>query len=143
MQAAASLLIPNDLNELTRVGEWVNAWAQQQTIPEHTAQQLDLCAAEAVTNVMTHGFADSHAHEIALRLALHGEAVVLEIEDDGVAFDPTLADPPPQNATMESDEVGGWGIRIVRRLSDELRYCRVGERNCLTLVFKSRPSVAA
>jgi anti-sigma regulatory factor (Ser/Thr protein kinase) len=142
MQAAASLLIPNDLNELTRVGEWVNAWAQRQTIPEHTAQQLDLCAAEAVTNVMTHGFADGNAHEIALRLELQGDAVVLEIEDDGVSFDPTTAD-PPQNATMESDEVGGWGIRIVRRLSDEVRYRRVGERNCLTLVFKSRPSVAA
>ena len=142
MEAAASLLIPNDLNELTRLGEWVNAWTQQRTIPEQTAQQLDLCAAEAVTNVMTHGFADSSAHEITLRLDLQGDDVVLEIEDDGVAFDPTLAD-PPQNATMESEEVGGWGIRIVRRLSDEVRYRRVGERNCLTLVFKSRSSVAA
>lgn len=142
MEASASLLIPNDLNELVRLGEWVNDWAARHTIPEETAQQLDLCAAEAVTNVMTHGYNDSNAHEIALRLGREGEAVVLEIEDDGVAFDPTVADTPPQNATLASDQVGGWGIRIVRRMSDELRYRRVGARNRLTLVFRPRSAAA-
>jgi anti-sigma regulatory factor (Ser/Thr protein kinase) len=107
-----------------------------------TAQQLDLCSAEAVTNVMTHGMPDPALHRIEVRIGREADAILLEIEDDGVAFDPTQAPPPPP-VTLDSDRVGGWGIRIVRRLSDEVRYRRVDGFNRLTLVFRPRPSVAA
>jgi serine/threonine-protein kinase RsbW len=134
MAWSVSVLVRNDLNELARLATWVDTCAQKHAIPEKTAQHVDLCIAEAVTNIMTHGFEDTAEHEIALRLAQQGKDVVLEIEDDGVAFDPTEADPPPM-ATLESTRIGGWGIRIVRRFSDEVRYRRIDGRNCLTLVF--------
>jgi serine/threonine-protein kinase RsbW len=104
-------------------------------------QQIDLCAAEAVANVMTHGEAGGGT-AIDLRLQRDGDAVVFEIEDDGVAFDPTTA-PAPQPVTLESDRVGGWGVRIVQRLSDDMRYQRANGRNRLTLVFHPRPPAAA
>jgi serine/threonine-protein kinase RsbW len=140
MAWSMSLLVRNDLNELTRLAAWVSTCAEQHVIPEKTAQHVDLCIAEAVTNIMTHGFADTGEHEIALRLAQQGKDVVLEIEDDGVAFDPTEADPPPL-ATLDSTRIGGWGMRIVRRFSDEVRYRRIDGHNCLTLVFH-QPSPA-
>ena len=137
----ASLLMRSDLAELTRLACWVEAWAQQHGVPEQTAQQLDLCSAEAVTNVITHGLAAADS-EIVVSIDRRGDDVVLEIEDDGVAFDPTQAPPPPP-VTLDSDRVGGWGINIVRKLSDEVRYRRVNDRNRLTLVFHARPSAAA
>lgn len=140
MTGSASLQLRCDLGELTRLAVWIGAWAEQHGVADETAQQLDLCAAEAVTNIMTHGAAQ--AGEISLRLARHGSDVVLEIEDDGIAFDPTQA-PPPAPVTLDSDRVGGWGIRIVMKLSDEVRYRRVDGRNRLTLVFHPRSSAAA
>ena len=134
MSWSVSLRVRNELSELTRLAEWLNTCAEQHSIPEQTAQHVDLCIAEAVTNIMTHGFADEGAHEIALSLEQQGKDVVLQIEDDGVAFDPTEAEPPPL-ATLDSTRIGGWGMRIVRRFSDELRYRRIDGRNCLTLVF--------
>lgn len=142
MEWSASLLIRNDLDELSRLAEWVADCGQVHSLPEKIAQYVDLCSAEAVTNIMTHGFTDSAAHEIAVRLMQQGEDIVLDIEDDGVAYDPTTA-APPAPATLENDRIGGWGIRIVRRFSDEVRYRRRGNRNCLTLVFRQQPSVAA
>lgn len=135
MTWSVSLRVRNDLDELTRLAEWLNTCAEQHSIPEQTAQHVDLCVAEAVTNIMTHGFADEGAHEIAVRLEQKGKDVVLEIEDDGVAFDPTAADPPPL-ATLDSTRIGGWGIRIVRRFAAEVRYRRTNGHNCLTLVFR-------
>lgn len=139
MAWSVSLVVRNDLDELARLAEWVNTCAEQHAIPEQTAQHVDLCIAEAVTNIMTHGFEDAGDHQIALRLAQQGKDVVLEIEDDGVAFDPTTTDPPPL-ATLDSTRIGGWGMRIVRRFSDEVRYRRSDGHNCLTLVFR-QPSV--
>ena len=139
MDAFASLLLRSDLDELARLASWVDAWTRQNDVPEQAAQQLDLCAAEAVANVMMHGQGGS---EIEVRIGRRDGDVVLEIEDDGVAFDPTTAPPPPP-VTLDADRVGGWGISIVRKLSDEVRYRRVSGRNRLTLVFHARPSAAA
>jgi anti-sigma regulatory factor (Ser/Thr protein kinase) len=142
MTWSESLHIRSDLAELSRLGSWVSFWAEQHCVPEEMAQQVDLCATEAVTNVMTHGVSGSDSGEIQLRVSRVGNDVVLEIEDDGIAFDPTQAPLPPP-VTMDSEGVGGWGMRIVRSLSDEVRYQRVAGRNRLTLVFRPRPSVSA
>jgi serine/threonine-protein kinase RsbW len=127
---------------LARVGLWLNEWAAEHAVPDEITQQVDLCAAEAVTNVLTHGLKARDDGRIALRIAREGDAVVFEIEDNGVAFDPTSAE-LPEFATMDSDRVGGWGMRIVRRFASELRYRRDDGRNCLTLVFRPRSSAAA
>lgn len=147
MTAPSSLLLRSDLAELARLACWLDAWAREHAVPDETLQQVDLCAAEAVTNVMTHGVQDGAAdpaptHEIAVRIGRDGDDVVLEIEDDGIAFDPTQAPLPPP-VTMDSDRVGGWGMRIVRSLTDEVRYRRIDGRNRLTLVFHPRRSAAA
>lgn len=134
MTGAASLLIRSDLAELSRLALWLESWAKDHGVPDETAQQVDLCAAEAVTNVMTHGQSDPQARGIELRIDRRGEDVVLEIEDDGIEFDPTQAALPPP-VTMDCDRVGGWGMRIVRSFCHDVRYQRSNGRNRLTLVF--------
>jgi serine/threonine-protein kinase RsbW len=42
-------------------------------------------------------------------------------------------------ASLEEAKIGGWGIHIVRRLTDELRYHRSAGRNHLTLIFRLPP----
>ena len=131
------MLIDNDLNELSRLGEWISAWTSQHTIPDATAGYVDLCATEAVTNVMTHAYDDAATHQIALRLERDGDRVRLLIEDDGKAFDPTAV-VPPAPATLQNERIGGWGISIIRRLTEKLTYKRSDGRNHLTLVFRAR-----
>ena len=137
MSWSASLQVRNDVAELSRLGAWVEAWAMQHGVADETAQRIDLCATEMVTNVMTHGDCAAPARAIDLRVAAEGDNLVLDIVDDGVAFDPTLA-PLSAPVTMDSDRVGGWGMRIVRNLSDEVRYRHAEGRNRLQLVFYPR-----
>jgi len=142
MTWSASLQIRSDLAELTRLAEWLAECGAQHGVPDEAVQQVDLCAAETVTNVITHGVADAAEHRIELRIGQNGDEVFFEVEDDGIEFDPTQA-PLSAPVTMDCDRVGGWGMRIVRKLSDEIRYRRVDGRNRLTLVFRLRPPVAA
>jgi len=139
MPWSASLQVGNDIAELSRLGAWVESWATQHRVADETAQRIDLCATELVTNVITHGHSDAPARVIELRIAEAGENLILDIDDDGVAFDPTLA-PLAAPVTMDSDRVGGWGMRIVRKLSDEVHYRRAHGRNRLSLVFYPRPA---
>ena len=128
----------NDLSELARVSAWVHAWAERLGVPAQTATRLDLCSTEIVTNIVTHGYTDQAAHEIALRLDRRGNDLALEIQDDGPAFDPRLVEELQPAASLEEARVGGWGIPLVRRFSDGLRYHRSEGRNCLTLIFRAR-----
>lgn len=73
-------------------------------------------------------------HSIDVRIAVHRDGVRIEIEDDGVPFDPRLAAPPPP--AEERTRPGGVGIEMVRGLVDGLDHARIGGRNRTTL-FKA------
>jgi anti-sigma regulatory factor (Ser/Thr protein kinase) len=132
----ASLIVGSELRELPRVSAWVLDWAERERLPAKVAQNLDLCSTEVVTNIMTYACSDS-AQRIFLHLGWQGEDVALEVEDEGGRFDPRLSPEPPPATSIQDARIGGWGIPIVRRFSDGLRYRREDGRNCLTLLFKA------
>jgi anti-sigma regulatory factor (Ser/Thr protein kinase) len=134
------LLVNNDLAELPRIGEWIDAWARSQRVPAALTDRAQLCCAEAVTNIVMHAHGDGASHTVELALRREGEAVALDIKDDGTPFDPLQWPLPQPPKDLETAAVGGWGIPLMRRFSDEMRYLRVDARNVLTLVFRRRPA---
>ena len=130
------IVIRNDLVELRRVAGWVRAGSKRHDVPPAAAQRLDLCSTELVTNVMTHGYVDDRPHDIALRLRCGRGVVSLEIEDDGVPFNPLDVDEPETPEQLEEAKIGGLGIHLVRKFSDELRHDRSDGRNHVTLLLR-------
>ena len=129
------LVVTNDLSELARVAVWVNAWAQTQRVPSQLAERLDLCSTEVVTNIMMHGCAHGGSHRISLRLDRQDERLALEIQDDGLAFDPRQVDRPQPATSLDEAAIGGLGVQLARRFSDEWHYSRADGCNCSTLIF--------
>jgi anti-sigma regulatory factor (Ser/Thr protein kinase) len=135
-QRHASLIVDNELRELPRVNAWVQDWAKRQQLPRRVAHNLDLCSTEVLTNIMSHGCSES-AQRILLRLRWQGEDVALEVEDDGVRFDPRQVPEPARATSLQDARIGGWGIPMVRHFSDGLQYRREGGHNRLTLLFRA------
>jgi anti-sigma regulatory factor (Ser/Thr protein kinase) len=137
-RAPRSIVICNDSSELARVGAWVKDWARSHGLPAATAERIDVCSVEAVTNIVSHAYADNTAHQIRLSLERDAQAVSLEIEDDGIPFDLREVARPERPANLADAKIGGLGVHIVRSLSDELQHQRCGELNRLRLVFRLR-----
>jgi anti-sigma regulatory factor (Ser/Thr protein kinase) len=116
----------------------VKDWARSHGLPAATAERIDVCSVEAVTNIVSHAYADNTAHQIRLSLERDAQAVSLEIEDDGIAFDLREVARPERPANLADAKIGGLGVHIVRSLSDELQHQRCGELNRLRLVFRLR-----
>jgi serine/threonine-protein kinase RsbW len=135
--AGAYLVVRNELSELQRVAEWVNEWAQQHRLPIRIAQKLDLCSTEVVTNIISYAFDDNAVHQILLSLRWEDTVFSLEIEDDGKPFNPLEAEEPARLTSLEDARIGGWGVPIIRRYSDALRYRRIHGKNRLTVVYES------
>lgn len=84
-------------------------------------EDLKVAVGEACTNVIDHAFGDevnSDSCRIILRLTVGKGEVTVEIEDEGVGFDP---------AELERDQregyhgEGGLGFWLIRELTDSLR----------------------
>lgn len=123
------------LSALRKLAEHAEAFAQRCQLPAKTINTMLLVLEETVTNVLMHGFEGiSEANrEVSIQFRKTPRALRLTILDNGAPFDPTHA--PPEVSSADSEErVGGWGIKLIRSLMDEVHHDRVGNRNRLELV---------
>lgn len=116
---------------------WLDGALRRLNAPQALFFGFDLCANEAVANIVEHAFPDGGAHEIVLRLRSTGGALCLEIEDDGIAFNPLDQPPHRAPASLEDARIGGLGIELIRHYMHACDYARRDGRNLLTLMALS------
>lgn len=85
---------------------------------------------EIVSNILDHGAKDIGPC-IEVKMQVSDGQIVVQIVDDGVAFDPTAAPRPDTSLPLEERALGGLGIHLIRELMDDVRYERHEERNYL------------
>lgn len=129
-----SIEISNDLGELRRMSAWLRQACDQFGLQQSSAYDLEVCANEAVANVITHACGSGAAHRIRLRLAREDDSVRLDIEDDARPYDPLSRAPVHLPGKLEDAQIGGLGVHLMRSLMRECRYVRRDERNILSLV---------
>jgi serine/threonine-protein kinase RsbW len=135
----SAMVMRNDSGELGKLTQWIVATCAAAKISEKMSFAIQLCLDEAVANILQHGLQHdergARAAAIAASLERGASDVVLVIEDDGGAFDPTGVAPPAPARTLELLPVGGLGIHFMRRYSSRMEYSRSGGRNRLRLTF--------
>ena len=135
MSAQRSLLIATELDELRKVNAAIEELAEEESWSPDVTFQIGLAVEELGVNIVNYGHDDDQAHEIKIVISSEDEAITIEIEDDGHAFNPLVDAPEPDlNAAIEDRTVGGLGIHFVRTMMDEVHYQRQQNKNCLTLV---------
>ena len=93
-------------------------------LPDELVADLKLALTEAVSNSVRHAYGDG-AGFVSIAYELTGDALAVEVVDDGKGFDPDQ--PPP----LEGEELteGGLGIAIIRTIADEFElHSRPGVR---------------
>jgi sigma-B regulation protein RsbU (phosphoserine phosphatase) len=94
---------------------------------------------ELLTNLMEYVYPDrAEPAQAEIVLVLKGNRLEVEFIDDGCAFDPFAGLALNFDESLETRQVGGLGLHILR--SDEARYERRNEMNVIRL---SRPIVLA
>ena len=95
----------------------------------NVVDDLNLALDEVVTNIISYAYDDEAEHQIGIRVALDGDGVSVQVEDDGRAFNPLEAPKPDVGLDLEQRPIGGLGVHIVRSLMDALEYRREDDRN--------------
>jgi len=112
--------------------------AEIATLSEELLADLKLALTEAVSNSVRHAYADE-AGFVSIAYELRGDALAVEVVDDGNGFDPER---PP---ALEGEELteGGLGIAIIRTIADEFElHSRPGVRGSRLRFVKRLPQQA-
>ena len=122
--------IPSELNTLCRKLE---KFGNSLGLTKKCIFQLNLALDELFTNIITYGFTDDADHWIEIAISHEDGILVIRVEDTGVPFDPGMIKSPASVRTAEDCEVGGLGIHLIKKLMDDVRYERCGDKNIVTL----------
>lgn len=135
MEHIRDLSFANDLAEIPRLAEAIEAFGVQYGLSAPDIYKLNLVLDELLTNLISYGYPDGQQHLIRLRLSLANDRLTAVLTDDAVPFDPlSEAKPAVLEGSIEERPIGGLGLHFVRTLMDEVSYQRAGQYNQLTLV---------
>jgi anti-sigma regulatory factor (Ser/Thr protein kinase) len=125
--------------EVMRAVEALQEFAQGRGVPEKAIFGLALALEECGSNIVNHALQRDARKKFQVVIEKAGDAFVLELRDGGPEFDPTAA--AERKPQAEDDDIpGGWGIELVRRHVDEMRYRREAGENILLLTKRVQPT---
>jgi len=98
--------------------------------------QIKLASEEILVNIIHYAYPEkSGAVEIFID-PKPNERLELVFTDWGIPFDPLSLPEPKICVPLEERKIGGLGVFLVRKIMDELRYQRQGDRNIFAVVKK-------
>jgi sigma-B regulation protein RsbU (phosphoserine phosphatase) len=133
MRPMMRLVIDSRLSEIRRASELVDEFKARHGLADDDANAIHIVLDEVLSNSIRHGLAGAASHAIAVMLELSDGEITIEVEDDGVAYDPTQAPAPVLTGTLEERTEGGLGMTFVRGLTNAIEYQRIDGRNRLVL----------
>src|SRR5262245_25874060 len=109
--------------EVMRAVETLQQFAPANGVPEKAVFGLALSLEECGANIVNHAVKRDAQQKFRVTLVKAGDVFSIELRDGGPEFDPTKA--PTKTQAEDDDLPGGWGIGLVRKYTDEMRYARV------------------
>jgi sigma-B regulation protein RsbU (phosphoserine phosphatase) len=116
--------------EVMRAVEALRAFCSAEGMPEADQHRFALALEECGANIIHHALQGDAEQAFRATFSRVGGAVVVELRDRGPAFDPTAVVAPDRDG---DDQLGGWGLELVRRSVHALSYRREGDENLLQL----------
>lgn len=127
--ATFRLVIRNQFIELRPMSSWLSETIKAMGGSDEKIFNFDLCANEAVTNIISYGYTDKGVHEIILNIALSGNLFCLSIEDDGLPFNPLEKPEHISPHNLEEAQIGGLGVDLILKMMKECYYTRINGKN--------------
>jgi len=138
----ANFFLNGSLSELDHLADEVGRFCSAHSLDEDAVFELNLVLEELFVNTVRHGGCAEMSGAAHIRLRFE-DAVEVEYRDRGVPFDPTQAPEPDIHAPLEQRSPGGLGVHLVRKIMQDIEYCRVDEWNQITMKRKQQEGMGA
>jgi serine/threonine-protein kinase RsbW len=122
--------------EVMRAVEAFQQFGRERGLAEEVIFGLALALEECGSNIVDHAYGRDSSKKFRVGIENTGDAITIELRDEGPAFDPTRARVTEFVADEAERPPGGWGLPLVRHYTDEISYRREAGQNVLRLTKK-------
>lgn len=96
---------------------------------------IELIIEEIIINIINYGFEEEPNGMIDIGIDTRNHDIIIEIRDNGIAFNPLEKKDPNVDADLDDRKIGGLGIFFVKQLVKDISYSRKESKNILHLVL--------
>lgn len=100
---------------------------------ENQLFKVDLILEEIVVNIINYGCKEIDDGIIDIMIDNSGNTIILEISDNGVAFNPLEKKEPDVTLGLDERSPGGLGIFLVKKIAKKIQYIRKNNKNRIRL----------
>ncbi len=127
--------LPAKLENLRRWVEAVSECARKQGFDQKKIGKIQLAVEEALVNICKYSYPDEPGiAEVSCKQ--ENSRFIIEIIDSGIPFDITSLPAPDLPPSIEKRKIGGLGVFLIKKMVDEVKYCREKNFNILKLTIK-------
>ena len=125
--------LKNRFSELDTLEEKLDQFCNQLGLTNKCLCEINLALEELFTNIISYGYDDEAEHWVKFTLSYQNGTIRMEIEDDGIPFNPIQAKEPDIKCALEERKIGGLGIHLTKTIMDKMVHRRSGDKNVLIL----------
>lgn len=114
------------------VTQFVNAELRAHRCSEKSRLQLDVAIDEIFGNIAQYAYAGEKGN-VTVQIDIKDGVAMITFLDEGVCFNPLLAEEPDVSLDAGARTIGGLGIFLVKKTMDSFEYERRAGQNVLTL----------
>ena len=118
------------LSELTRIRNELDRYLRNCSLPDTVRNTLLVVAEEVLANIVHYGGCDETSDPIEIQVERDKEVVHMEFIDSGKPFNPLEeAGRATAEQLVDNREAGGFGVHLIRELTNHQEYMRKADRN--------------
>ena len=137
----AVLKLKNNMAELDKLHGFIEKLGCNLSLSKKHVVETTIALEEVVSNIITYAYGNRKDHYIKISVIppVNG-ALVLRVEDSGRPFNPLNVAEPDLTYELETCDIGGLGIHLVRKLMDDVSYDYRERKNVLEMKKSIKPS---
>jgi anti-sigma regulatory factor (Ser/Thr protein kinase) len=107
-------------------------------LDQEVINQIQVALIESCINAIEHS--GSYDRKVIIRFAVNPERLEIAIESPGKFFDPSAIREPVIEEKLQSGNKRGWGLKLMRKIMDEVRVERADDHTRVILIKNIKPN---
>lgn len=113
---------------------WLHDACKEWNIGDDLTNKLDMCSEEIFANITFYAYPEKEG-DVEVEFKKLDNTITLEFKDYGIEYNPLEKPDPDITLPPEKRHIGGLGIFMVKKMTDNISYKRENNSNILTLSF--------
>ncbi len=122
-----------ELESIHKIQSFVKEKISSFNFDEGKLYKIELIIEEVVVNIINYGLKDVKEGFINIKINITDENLIIEISDNGIAFNPLEKEAPDFTLSIDKKRPGGLGIFLVKEIAKDIQYVRQNKKNCIQI----------